>query len=171
MIQVVAAQAVHRAALEAHHAAVRVTTGFTKRNVALLFEADTLLMKLTAEFLSLFGVESSANSLLIPKGGKHIRSRHRHDTAEILSGLLPALTNIKYVQERRNRTGKMEYGVIGEHRPGRMLFVAIKFVPARSAASGEDEALVPTAYIINLREVDRLLYQGQLRQVFPVRLS
>jgi hypothetical protein len=57
----------------------------------------------------------------------------------------------------------MEYGVIGEHRPGRLLFFAIKFVPARRAASGNDEAFVSTAYIINLKEVGRLLQQRQLR--------
>jgi hypothetical protein len=166
MVQVVAAQVAHRAALQAHYyAAVLATTGFTTRNAAILFEADTFLMKLTGEFLSLFGIDSTADGLVIPKGGRHIRVQHPRDAEEIIPGILRALTNVKYVSERRNRKGQMEYGVIGEHRPGRLLFVPIKFVPARRAASGKDEAWVPTSYIINERRVRGLLQKGQLRPV------
>lgn len=165
MIQVVAAQIAHQAATRAHYAAVQVATAMMNRNVALLFDADTLLMKLTGEFLSLFGVASAADSLVLTKGGAHIRQHHTRDAEEILSSLLHALTHIKYVSERRNRRGQMERAVIGEHRPDRLLCVPIKFVPSGRATSGKDEAWVPTSFIINLREVRRLLRRGQLRPV------
>jgi hypothetical protein len=165
MIQGMATHIAHQAAVQAHYAAVHAATAMMGRNVALLFEADTFLMKLSPDFLSLFGVDCTADSLVIPKGGKHIRAQRPRDAEEIIPGILGALTNVKYVSERRNRKGEMEYGVIGEHRPGRLLFVPIKFVPARRAASGKDEAWVPTSYIINERRVRGLLQKGQLRPI------
>jgi len=167
MIQGMATHIAHQAAVQAHYAAVHAAMAMMGRNVALLFEADTFLMKLSPDFLSLFSVDCTADGLVIPKGGKHIRAQRPRDAEEIIPGLLRALANVKYVSERRNRKGEIEYGAIGELRPGRLLFVLVKFVPARRAASGKDEAWVPTSYIVDAKEVRRLLRRGQLRPLIP----
>jgi len=165
MIQVAAAQIAHRAAVQAHYYAAVRSTNSLYRNAALLFDADTFLMKLTPAFLSLFGVVSAADSLVLTKGGRHIRENHTRDAEEIISGLLHALTHIKYVSERRNRNGKMERALIGEYRLGRLLLVPIKLVSAGPAAPGKDEAWVPSSYVIKAKEVRRLLRRGRLRPV------
>jgi len=131
--------------------------------IAVFHEADAVVMKLTKEFLSLFRVASAAVYLVLPKGGKHIREHHPLDAQEILAGISHALMRIKYVSKRRNKHGKLERGVVGEHRPDGLLFVAVKFVPARRAPSGKDEAWVPTSHIIKGKEVRRLLLKRRLR--------
>lgn len=122
-----------------------------------------LVAKISAALLGVIDVATGAEDLLFAAQGDHIRQKSKRDAEAVLKALPEALGNVKYV----GRTpGKPNWRhVVGSAAVGKLVFVALKFLPAEKSYTGKDEAWITTAYFIGEREVRRRLGRNK---IFPV---
>jgi hypothetical protein len=125
--------------------------------------ADIVVMTLTEHFQAILGVTTSADNLVLPVQGQHIRTSRGREAHVIIDAIPQALARIKYLGQRQ--PDNIERMAVGEYKLGRLLLVGVRFLPAERARSKRDEAVVTTAYFLRNSELRRLLRRGQLRPV------
>lgn len=159
-------QVAQQAAVQAHH--FRDTFPYAivnlqSRNIALL-QSDLVAFTLTSDFLSLVDVASEAVDVRISVQAEHLWKRREREARSIIDAIPEAMARIKYVG-RRDANGRIVRTVIGECSGRKFLRCIIKFVPAKLARSGRDEALMLTAYFVGQTELARLLRRRDVRPV------
>ena len=85
---------------------------------------------------------SQAEDLLLAAHGAHIRARRPKLSAEIISGIPEALVHTTHVGSTPGEQHLRH--IVGKSNMGKKLLVALKFVPAKRASTGKDEAWVDT---------------------------
>ena len=106
------------------------------------------------------GVHTSAQRLLLPTQGRHIR-RGKPDSRAIIAALPAALEALRY---RGYRKAKDEHTAVGSCGNGCMLLVGVVFVAARDP-SQNDEARITTAHFISQQTLRKKVRNGQLAPI------
>lgn len=130
-------------------------------NAALVPRANLVVATLAPDLLRLLGVDTHAEKLMLKTQGEHIRSRREHQAVALITAIPNALIDVKYYGRRIG--GENVYSVVGEAGLGKLVLVGIKFVPARRARSGSDEAWVTTVHFLREKELRRLLRDGRVQ--------
>jgi hypothetical protein len=162
-------QVAQQAAVQAHYFRNAFPYGLVNlqsRNIALL-QSDLVAFVLTSVFLSLIDVSSEAVDVRIAVQAEHLWKRRRREARLIIDAIPEAMARIKYIGYR-HAVGRIVRTVIGECLDHQLLCCIIKFVPARSARSGKDEAWMLTSYFVRQSELSRLLRRQDVRPVFKV---
>jgi hypothetical protein len=106
------------------------------------------------------GVHTSAQRLLLPTQGRHIRLGKR-DSRAVIAALPAALESLRY---RGYRKAKDEHTAVGSCGSGCMLLVGVVFVGARDP-SQNDEARITTAHFIGQKKLRKKVRNGQLTPI------
>jgi hypothetical protein len=109
-------------------------------------------------------VRTSAQQLVLPTQGRHIRLGKR-DSRAIIAALPAALESLRY---RGYRKAKDEPTAVGLCGYGRMPLVGVVFVGARDP-SQNDEARITTAHFIGQQALDKKVRNGQLTPILRGR--
>jgi len=154
----------NQAAAQAHYFRARfpyAIANFQSRNIALL-QSNLVAFLLTNDFLSLIDVVSDAVEVRCFAQAEHIWKRREAEAQSIIDALPDAMARIKYVGHRDVISAGIVRTAIGECSDRRLILCGIKFLPAKGAWSGKDEAWMSTAYFVGVTELSRLLKRGKI---------
>jgi hypothetical protein len=170
-----AAHAAYAADSAAAQAAVHSTTHLY-RNAALLELANRLVGYLSEELLLRLGIQSSTTKVLISAASqRHAVQRRKlarkEDADLVVHRVSEAFSNLRYrlalPQQKQGTFALLGYVESAK----RWVLLALKFVPAQSAASQADELWISTAFPYGHKRFRVAIRQGRLVDLLSQNLS
>lgn len=106
---------------------------------------NVAVLKLTPDLLSALGVTTQAVDLIFSAQGQHIREKHESLVPAVFEAIPYAMNRIEYIGGSVKDNNIIRTAV-GRCQDKRWILVGMKFIPAKYARSGQNEAWGQTAY-------------------------